>query len=288
MEGTSVSERLHLKRTIPLIVMLVSLKCAFSWLSMIQVLEYLFVLASIVIALILPMVQKTDYILDLDDKESALDASKYLALFMLIEYTCLKALPLLTKIAIMTLCHYDLDFEVLNDRSKTIAYKAKGSIGMLALRVLLACGIIALDALYLPAHQWWYLAFVVLQIANYLVILKYTVRPLLLYSANQKPLDMLKVKWLSALVIGFIAPVLVFVANQTPDYHILRFNSDPVTITLLLIATGLFLYLYVYESRDVDACTDVMRRLKPGSLVLASALVSSLVLTPTQSRWPSL
>ena len=115
-----MSERLHLKRTIPLIVMLVSLKCAFTWLSMIQVLEYLFVLASFVIALVLPMVQKTDYILGLEDKESALDASKYLALFMFIEYTCLKALPLLTKVAIMTVCHYDLDFDVLNDRSKTI------------------------------------------------------------------------------------------------------------------------------------------------------------------------
>lgn len=125
-----------------------------------------------------------------------------------------------------------------------------------------------------------------LQIANYLFVLKYTLRPLLLYSANQKPLDLLKVKWLSSLVIGFTTPVLVFIANQTPDYHILRFNSDPLTIALLLLGTSLFLYLYVFESWDVDACTDVMRRLQPGSLVLASALIVSLVLTPTQSRWP--
>lgn len=151
-EASSITERLHLKRSIPLAVMLVSLKCAFTWLSMIQVMEYLFVIASFVIGIALIRVQKTDYILGLEDKESALEASKYLALFTLIEYASLKALPLLTKVAIMTVCHYDLDFDVLNDRSKTIQYSPKGSKAMTALRVLLACAIIGLDALYLPAN----------------------------------------------------------------------------------------------------------------------------------------
>ena len=86
---------------------------------MIQVMEYLFVLSSVIIFTVLPIVQikRKEYILDLQDKEAALTSSKYLTLFLFIEFFTLKSIPFLTKAAIMAMCYYDLDFEVLlNDR----------------------------------------------------------------------------------------------------------------------------------------------------------------------------
>jgi hypothetical protein len=57
-----------------------------------------------------------------------------------------------------------------------------------------------------------------------------------------RPTELLKVKWLANLMIAFYVPLLVFVANTTPNYRILRFNQDITTI--LLVALGILLHFY--------------------------------------------
>ena len=89
-------------------------------------------------------------------------------------------------------------------------------------------------------------------IANYLIILKYVLNPLIQYGGNQKEFDLLKVKWLAALIIAFVAPVIVFVFNQTSEYHILRFNGDPLTIALLLVGTSIHFYLNIIKNSHAD------------------------------------
>ena len=83
---------------------------------------------------------------------------------------------------------------------------------------------------------------------------------MLTYGGNQKESDLLKIKWLSSMILAFGTPVFVFLCNSTPEYHILRFNSDPLTISLLLVSTTLYYYLFVYQGKDaVEVNGDTMK-----------------------------
>ena len=55
--------------------------------------------------------------------------------------------------------------------------------------------------------------------------------------------DTLKVKWLAHLFLAFFSPLLVFISNEQPNYKILRFNSDPHTIILLVVACSGYWYI---------------------------------------------
>ena len=79
---------------------------------MIQAFEYLFVLSTIFIITVLPYVQlyKKEFILNINNKDTGLATSQWLALFIFIEMFTLKSLPLLTKIAVMTYFIMEFDF----------------------------------------------------------------------------------------------------------------------------------------------------------------------------------
>ncbi len=83
--------------------MIVPMKLAFDRLSMVQVMEYWFMLSSMIILTVLPLIQlyKKDFILGFSNNNDALSAASWLSLYLFLDVIILKTLPLATKCAIM-------------------------------------------------------------------------------------------------------------------------------------------------------------------------------------------
>ena len=82
-------------------------------------------------------------------------------------------------------------------------------------------------------------------------------------------------------MLAFYVPLLVFVANTTPNYRILRFNQDITTI--LLVALGILLHFYqstisphqqIQIARTIDPNTSILKRESSAYLITAVALIS--------------
>lgn len=76
--------------------------------------EFIFLLATAHTIIILPYVAyyKKEYILDIDDKDAGLAVALWFVMFILVDLLCLKTLPILTKLAIMSLFLCEFQFEI--------------------------------------------------------------------------------------------------------------------------------------------------------------------------------
>ena len=73
--------------------------------------EFIFSLSTLSLITILPFIQfyKKDYIFGLTNKNEALSAASWLATFIFFDFFLLKALPLVTKVTVMTYILTELD-----------------------------------------------------------------------------------------------------------------------------------------------------------------------------------
>lgn len=125
--------------------------------------EFLFVMATCSLLLVLPIVHvlRKDYILGLENKNAALTCGNWLALFIFLDFITLKALPLLSKCALMAFVLYDFDFEIIDvlHSGATVlspVLKFKRRIrerkAFFILRLLLMKLLIVFDYVYLGIH----------------------------------------------------------------------------------------------------------------------------------------
>ena len=216
-------------------VILLALKYSFNYLSMVQVMEFIFVLSTAFLVTILPFIQfyKKEYIFDLINKKEALSAASWLATFVFFDFFILKALPLVSKCVIMTFLLTEID---IKERPSSFfgSLKLKQGVSQrltaFALKTLVLLGLFAFDIAYLDLHSRdtstivrFYLTLLLL-VVNTLYVYTYMVKRTLVEAYVDRPTELLKVKWLANLMIAFYVPLLVFVANTTPNYRILRFN----------------------------------------------------------------
>ena len=101
-------------------ITLIGLKTAFNMLSMIQTMEYIFVYSTLSVIVILPLVHwyKKDYILGIQNKESAVTCANWFTLYVFLDIFTLKALPLLTKVALSAFLHHDIDLQSISPLSQ--------------------------------------------------------------------------------------------------------------------------------------------------------------------------
>jgi hypothetical protein len=118
---------------------------------MIQVMEYLFIYATLNLLVILSLVQlvRKDYMLGFSNKNAALSTSNYLTLFTFIEILTLKTLPLLSKVALAIFCLTDLRIERIDIFQ---AIRFKHPISQRKLQFILRLGLVA-ALLYLEFVQ---------------------------------------------------------------------------------------------------------------------------------------
>ena len=240
--------------TIPYLVMLVALKYSFNYLSMVQIMEFIFVLSTASLITILPFIQfyKKEYIFDLTNKKEALSAASWLATFIFFDFFLLKALPLVSKCVIMTYLLTEID---IKERPSSFfgSLKLKQGVSQrlstFVLKTLILLGLLAFDIVYLDLHSRdtstivrYYLTLLLL-VVNTLYVYTYMVKRTLVEAYVDRATELLKVKWLANLMLAFYVPLLVFVANTTPNYRILRFNQDLSTI--ILVAVGILLHFYL-------------------------------------------
>jgi len=156
-----------------------------------------------------------------------------------------------------------------------------------ALKTLALLGLLAFDIVYLDLHSRdtstivrYYLTLLLL-VVNTLYVYAYMVKRTLVEAYVDRTTELLKVKWLAQLMLAFYVPLLVFVANTTPNYRILRFNQDITTI--LLVALGILLHFYqstfsphqqIQIARTIDPNTSILKRESSAYLILAVALIS--------------
>ena len=117
------------------------------------------------------------------------------------------------------------------------------------LKTLVLLVVLAFDILFLDLHSRdlstivrYYLTLLLL-IVNTLYVYAYMIKRALVEAYVDRATELLKVKWLANLMLAFYVPLLVFVANSTPNYRILRFNQDIATI--LLVVLGILLHFYL-------------------------------------------
>lgn len=116
--------------------------------------EYLFILSTAHTVITLPYISyfRKEYILDIDDKDAGLNIAQWFAMFMTIEVLCLKTLPILTKVAVMSFFLYEFKFEMTgsldNQRaSPRLTYKVNYKHGLLSLilRIIFTIGCVVYD-----------------------------------------------------------------------------------------------------------------------------------------------
>lgn len=160
-------------------------------------------------------------------------------------------------------------------------------VAVFALKTLVLLGLLAFDIAYLDLHSRdtstivrYYLTLLLL-VVNTLYVYAYMVKRTLVEAYVDRTTELLKVKWLAQLMLAFYVPLLVFVANTTPNYRILRFNQDITTI--LLVALGILLHFYqstfsphqqIQIARTIDPNTSILKRESSAYLILAVALIS--------------
>ena len=234
--------------------MLVALKYSFNYLSMVQIMEFIFVLSTASLITILPFIQfyKKEYIFDLTNKKEALSAASWLSTFIFFDFFLLKALPLVSKCVIMTFLLTEID---IKERPSSFfgSLKLKQGVSQrlstFVLKTFILLGLLAFDIVYLDLHSretstiLRYYFTLLLLVVNTLYVYAYKVKRTLVEAYVDRTTELLKVKWLANLMLAFYVPLLVFVANTTPNYRILRFNQDMSTI--LLVALGILLHFYL-------------------------------------------
>ena len=160
-------------------------------------------------------------------------------------------------------------------------------VAVFALKTLVLLGLLAFDIVYISLHSRdtstivrYYLTLLLL-VVNTLYVYTYMVKRTLVESYVDRANELLKVKWLAQLMLAFYVPLLVFVANTTPNYRILRFNQDITTI--LLVALGILLHFYqstfsphqqIQIARTIDPNTSILKRESSAYLITAVALIS--------------
>jgi hypothetical protein len=160
-------------------------------------------------------------------------------------------------------------------------------VAVFALKTLVLLGLLAFDIAYLDLHSRdtstivrYYLTLLLL-VVNTLYVYAYMVKRTLVEAYVDRTTELLKVKWLAQLMLAFYVPLLVFVANTTPNYRILRFNQDITTI--LLVALGILLHFYqstfsphqqIQIARTIDPNTSILKRESSAYLIFAVALIS--------------
>lgn len=92
--------------------------------------------------------------------------------------------------------------------------------------------------------------------------------------------DHLKIKWLAHLFLAFFSPLLVFVLNDQPNYKILRFNTDPHTILLLLITCCGYWYISCISEankKSSDLNVQALKKEKRGAIIVGATLVIGML-----------
>lgn len=92
--------------------------------------------------------------------------------------------------------------------------------------------------------------------------------------------DHLKIKWLAHLFLAFFSPILVFLSNDQQNYKILRFNTDPHTILLLVIACSGYWYISCIaeaEKKTADINVQALKKEKRAAIIVASTVVLGLI-----------
>ena len=224
---------------------------------MVQVMEFIFLLSTASLITVLPFIQfyKKEYVFDLTNKKEALSAASWLATFVFFDFFLLKALPLVSKCVVMTFLLTEID---IKERPSSFfgSLKLKQGVSQrlmaFVLKALIFLGLLTFDIIYLDLHSRdtstivrYYLTLILL-VVNTLYVYVYMVKRTLVEAYVDRATDLLKVKWLANMMLAFYVPLLVFVANTTPSYRILRFNRDLTTI--LLVALGILLHFYLSSS----------------------------------------
>lgn len=160
-------------------------------------------------------------------------------------------------------------------------------VAVFALKTLVLLGLLAFDIVYLDLHSRdtstivrYYLTLLLL-VVNTLYVYAYMVKRTLVEAYVDRTTELLKVKWLAQLMLAFYVPLLVFVANTTPNYRILRFNQDITTILLVVLVILIHFYQSSFSphqqiqiARTIDPNTSILKRESSAYLIFAVALIS--------------
>ena len=129
-----------------------------------------------------------------------------------------------------------------------------------------------------------YFGMLLLLLTNTVFIYQYKIKTLVQDHIDKKT-ELLKVKWLSFLFIGFSSPLIVFFFNQTPNYNILRFHySLLVCSCLVIVSFTIFMYhTFIVPSKvDLNAC--VMKRRDPIFAIMILVFLSEFLIN-TRDVW---
>lgn len=92
--------------------------------------------------------------------------------------------------------------------------------------------------------QLAYIMTILLTAANILYIYLYKLKHTHIPACNiAAPDELLKVKWLAHLLLAFFVPIAVFIFNRTPEYRIMRFNKDFLTIVIGAVGVGMHYWM---------------------------------------------
>jgi hypothetical protein len=88
---------------------------------MIEIFEFMFILSTAFVFIILPYVSliRKEFILDITNKDEGLTVAQLISLFMMVDLFTLKALPLLTKVSVMTFILLEFEFKVVGTSFNT-------------------------------------------------------------------------------------------------------------------------------------------------------------------------
>ena len=99
-----------------------------------------------------------------------------------------------------------------------------------------------------------------LVILNTVFLYQYKIKSILHADIDREE-EVLKVKWVSHMILAFLTPFFIFVLNQENNYNLLRFNSKLDVISLVTFSCILFLvHQIMLKPTFIDFTTHVMRK----------------------------
>lgn len=261
--------------------MLLTLKYALNSFSMVQTLEYIFILSTFTLVAILILVQfyRKDFILGITHKDAAINIGNWLALFIFIDILTLKALPLATKCTLMVV--------TLSEKGKI----DRARLSTFALKIILGLCVLTIDFFNQGLNKSdsktiaLYIGAIIIVILNSMYVYQYKVKRLINTYVNRET-EMLKVRWVTHMFLAFYTPIFVFVCNRTPNYNILRFNYDLILIILLGVAlTVHFSYSVLRFPSKIDINKTNLAKERPGATIIAVCLFAYLLSSKVQECW---
>lgn len=97
------SKKFSIVYTVLFLAAILSLKEFFERTTAVQMCEYIFIYSTVYTVFCLPYFAyyKRRYILDIEDKEAAMRLGQWLTLYYVVDFICLKLLPLLSRCAVV-------------------------------------------------------------------------------------------------------------------------------------------------------------------------------------------